>query len=116
MFTRYFRKKDDASRREAGIKAKVNRDITISAIIKERDDMNFLSFGVAICSKKDQFEKAKGRLKSTAIAGSNHPFATIRVEKSTTRKELVKLFVENANSIYSDLVPAKPSVSYEVVS
>jgi len=101
--------KDDA-RKEARISKKANRDITISAVMKQNNEEARLSFGVSTCSKKDQFVRAKGRILSTGRAASSHLFyREIPVDPNINRKELVKLFVNSSTEFYKQLVPAKPA-------
>lgn len=104
MFTRYFRKKDDASRREAKINRKSNRDVTVAAVIKETEQGKILSFGVSICSNKDQFTRSKGRILATGRAMSKHALTSVNVPQDATRQDALKFFVEHADALYNKVV------------
>ena len=107
MFTRYFRKKDDTSRKEANINKKANRDVTVAAVIKQTPEGNVLSFGISVCSKKDQFVRSKGRILATGRAMSNHSLTTVAIPSEATRQDALKFFVEHEDALYNKVVNKK---------
>ncbi len=87
----------------------------VSAIYDEKE--NTLTFGVSLCSKKDQFVRKEGRQIANTRCVSN-ALMKIELDENLSMKDINKAFVQQAKSIVEELglpTKARNEVKLEIV-